>query len=284
MAHAHDRRSPRHPDEDELVRAVDDSAALRQLLAAASAPPSTAELKGRSQAIAYFRAHRTRSAEAHAGTARPGRAGQPRLTRRSSARLTVACAALLTLLGGTAATAAAGEVPTALRNAVSGIFTEPPPAGDRPSPIPIRPAEHPLQPGPGRTAPTLTGLPSSTAGAAAQRPQAGATARQLAGLCRAYRARQAGASPAEVLARPGFGPLITAAGGAPKVAAFCAESVGAASRSAGPGAAATPIGRPTAGTRPTAAVQGHRRGSGAAPAAGQAKPAPQHGTGGHSKR
>ncbi len=52
--------SRRHPDEHELARAVEASAALRQLLAAASAPPSTAELKGRSRAIAAFRAaHRS---------------------------------------------------------------------------------------------------------------------------------------------------------------------------------------------------------------------------------
>jgi len=48
--------SRRHPDEQELARAVHASDALRQLLAAAAAPPSTAELKGRSRAVAAFRA------------------------------------------------------------------------------------------------------------------------------------------------------------------------------------------------------------------------------------
>jgi hypothetical protein len=65
MTSAHGPRSPRHPDEDELARVADASAALRQLLAAAAAPPSTAELKGRSRAIADFRAARLpRPAEA----------------------------------------------------------------------------------------------------------------------------------------------------------------------------------------------------------------------------
>lgn len=155
MTHAHDRRSPRHPDEDELVRVVDASAALRQLLAAASAPPSTAELKGRSQAIADFRAtHRPRASVAGHGSgatsrARAGHRGAAALARagrRSSARLTVACAAVVALLGSTTAAATAGELPTALRNAMSGLFTESPLAGDRPSP-PVS-SEHPLQPGP----------------------------------------------------------------------------------------------------------------------------------------
>src|ERR1700712_3318814 len=62
MTHADGHRSQLHPDEAELVRAVDASAALRQLLAAASAPPSRAELKGRSRAIADFRAAQRASA------------------------------------------------------------------------------------------------------------------------------------------------------------------------------------------------------------------------------
>lgn len=45
----------RAPDEQELVRAAHASEALRQLLAAASAPPTTAELTGRARALAAFR-------------------------------------------------------------------------------------------------------------------------------------------------------------------------------------------------------------------------------------
>jgi hypothetical protein len=121
MTNAGGRRSQRHPDEQELVQAVDDSAALRQLLAAAAAPPSTAELKGRSRAIADFRAAR-RHGTVHpqpvdqvSGRAGSGRRGAAKLTqigRRSAARLTVACTALIMLLSGTAAAAAAGELPT----------------------------------------------------------------------------------------------------------------------------------------------------------------------------
>jgi hypothetical protein len=131
MTHANDCWSPRYPDEDELVRAVDASAALRQLLAAASAPPSTAELRGRSRAIADFRAAQRHSASApepgtestsHARSGKHAVVGLRRLGRWS-ARLTVACTALVVLLGGTAATAVAGELPTALRKAVSNLVT-----------------------------------------------------------------------------------------------------------------------------------------------------------------
>jgi hypothetical protein len=129
MTHANDRWSPRSPDEDELVRAVDGSAALRQLLAAASAPPSAAELRGRSRAIADFReAQRSGAAgpepvsesTSHARSCKHAVVGLRRLGRWS-ARLTVACTALLVLLGGTAATAVVGELPTALRNALSQL-------------------------------------------------------------------------------------------------------------------------------------------------------------------
>ena len=129
MTYPNDCWSPRYPDEDELVRAVDGSAALRQLLAAASAPPSTAELRGRSRAIADFRAAQRHSASAaepvstsHAPSGKHAVVGLRRLGRWS-VRLTVACTALVVLLGGTAATAVAGGLPTALRKAVASLVT-----------------------------------------------------------------------------------------------------------------------------------------------------------------
>jgi hypothetical protein len=88
MTQPHGRRSPRHPDEDELVRAVDASAALRQLLAAAAAPPSTAELKGRSRAIADFRAAQLPRSptEPAPDPARPEAAAGPQQASRCPAR------------------------------------------------------------------------------------------------------------------------------------------------------------------------------------------------------
>jgi hypothetical protein len=128
MTPADDYWSPRYPDEDELARAVDGSAALRQLLAAASAPASPAELRGRSRAIAEFRAARRPRGSApepdleFPSRARDSKLAAPGLSRlgRWPARLTVACTALAVLLQG-AASATAGELPTALRNAVSHL-------------------------------------------------------------------------------------------------------------------------------------------------------------------
>jgi hypothetical protein len=158
MTHAHGRRSPRHPDEDELVQAVDASAALRRLLAAAAAPPSAVELKGRSRAVADFRAAQlSRSPGAKFGTApdtaaaqnRGGldRGSQDRDDHRATAGFTLVCTAVLVLLVGTAANAAAGELPTTVRNAVAGVLTDlssdhPPSSGGSSS-------EHPLQRRPG---------------------------------------------------------------------------------------------------------------------------------------
>lgn len=150
MNDAYGRGAPDHPDEDELVRTVDASPALRQLLAAASAPPSAAELRGRSRALAGFRAMQLpRWTEAGRGIG----AGRAAGGHRAAVRLTLACTAVLVLLGGVAANAAADELPTALRNAVAGLFTDLAPSGDSPSPVGT-PSEHPLQPNPGRTGPT----------------------------------------------------------------------------------------------------------------------------------
>ncbi|HEY0165930.1 MAG TPA: hypothetical protein VGB75_02710 [Jatrophihabitans sp.] len=239
MSNANGRRPPRHPDEQRLVEAAEASAALRQLLAAASAPPSAAELKGRSQAIAAFRG-------VHRPVIRPQpaipRTGQPaserrtparlaRVSRWSAARLTVAGAALAVLLGGTAAAAAAGELPAALQNAVSDLLNPPagvgsPPAPDRSSAVPT------AQPTPGlsHAVPSLVPNGPPTTGSASGTPTrppgaAAATPPQLSALCRAY---QSAGSPAATLATPGFAPLVTAADGVAGVTGFCSRLIGPA--------------------------------------------------------
>jgi hypothetical protein len=161
MTHANGCWSPPQPDEDELVRAVDASAALRQLLAAASAPPSAAELQGQSRAVADFRAaHRPTASASGPGTepTRPAHGGQLAAAGilragRWSTRLVVACTALAVLLGGTAATAAVREFPKALRNAVSDLFPylrRPPPLTKVRGALLGRTAASPLPPGWGR--------------------------------------------------------------------------------------------------------------------------------------
>ena len=69
-------RSRRHLDERELVQAVDASVALQQLLAAASAPPTPAELQGLARALDGFRAMRRRGRSDPTGVRPVGRTGR----------------------------------------------------------------------------------------------------------------------------------------------------------------------------------------------------------------
>jgi hypothetical protein len=133
MATPHGSEPGRAPGEQELARAAYASDALRQLLAAAAAPPTAAELKGRSRAIAAFRSvyrlrrgagaqhpapstpagldqqeQATSPAEATDGSSGADRRRRSRLARArrwSAAQLTLAGTALLILLGAPAARA-----------------------------------------------------------------------------------------------------------------------------------------------------------------------------------
>ena len=282
--------SRHHPDEQELARIARASDALQQLLAAASAPPSTAELTGRSRAIAAFRAayrsRRPTTASSYTTTdaAEPdqligaaerdadGRAGDEgrtpagsrrrtrlaRARRWSAAQLTVAGAALLMLLGATAAAAAAGQLPRPLRDTVSDLFDGPddvnpgsPPA--RHSPSVVRPpssapsSSSSSSSAPSRTAPQPP-APAVGSHEPSSRPDSGpgSAPAQLAGLCRAYRA----AGPA-TLSRPGFLPLVTAAGGSSGVKAYCAAQPGTG-RDGTPAGKAPATAPPVPKARPTA--------------------------------
>lgn len=273
------RRPRRHPDEHELVQAVAASAALRRLLAAASAPPSTAELEGRSRAIAHFRAAQRPSplhpepinpATGQAGQAAPERRAPARLAgvgRWSAARVTVACTALVVLLGGTAAATAAPELPTALHNAVSDLLNTSAPA-DSPPPAPASSSAEPtVRPEPRRTGSGASSAPNrpGSSTAAGRAGTSAASLPQLVGLCRAYQA--AGSiEAAALLARPGFAPLVMAADGVPGVTAFCAHLTDPA-RTVPPGSSHSPnTYRP--GAHPTSpAPQGTVRPNAAEPAA-----------------
>ncbi|HST46848.1 hypothetical protein [Jatrophihabitans sp.] len=265
--------SRHHPDEQELARAAHASDALQQLLAAASAPPSTAELKGRSRAVAAFRAaYRLRRPAAAGSTVTAGStatagetatvgstatagetdldpaartegdlgdegrtpAGNRRRTklararRWSAAQLTVAGAALLMLLGATAAAAAAGQLPAPLQETVSDLFNGSGAPDPERTPAPHSPSvPHPPLPVPSRTAPppaaSATSSPSAPARSTGRSTD---TPAQLPGLCRAY---QAAGPSAATLSRPGFRPLVDAAGGTSGVEGYCAALTGAGS-------------------------------------------------------
>jgi hypothetical protein len=259
MTHANDPSFRLHPDEDDLVRAVDASAALRHLLAAASAPPSTAELKGHSRAIAAYRATRPPGEhEPEPGTGSTSRVpGGHRVRARftgagrwSAARLTAACTALLVLFGSAAGVAWAGELPEALQDAVSSLVNGRSSPGDSPAPTATPERSLPRLPGPS-AAVTGGSRPSGSFGgssASTGRPPADAAPR-LAGLCRAYRAHQVDGSSERILARPGFAALVAAAGGVSAVTAFCAETDG----SVPPLTSRRPLAsEPTASRRPAA--------------------------------
>lgn len=189
MTDADGRGTEPRPD-DELDRAVGASAALRQLLAAACAPPTAAELKGRAQAMAGFRAARRLwptgnkpgfepASQSHRG--HRGARFWPPSGRLSPAQLTVACTAVFALLTSTTAAATAGELPATLHETVTEFFTDPGPASDSPlppspssgHPLQPHPAQpHPLQQHPPRPTPDHAGPPSApTAGGSA--PTAG---------------------------------------------------------------------------------------------------------------
>jgi hypothetical protein len=259
MTNPNGRSFSRDPDEHELLRTVDASVALQQLLAAAAAPPSATELKGRSRAVAEFRAaqlsssvrppadgslegQKTAAIQLHPSD-RPNRTSPGRISRAvrsrrgsvphrprftcvgrwSAARLTVACAALVTVLGGTAAAAAAGELPVPVRNAVAQLFaTEP--AGRTPTPAApsTRGTAAPTTGSGARPGKVSTSRAAAPTVAASRPAIAHARPPQLRGLCQAYLSRGRSVGSVATLAEPGFAPLIAAAGGAANVSAFCA--------------------------------------------------------------
>ncbi|WP_319462855.1 hypothetical protein [Micromonospora sp. RTP1Z1] len=221
-----------------------DADPLRHLLVAAAAPANPGELSGEDQALAAFRAARAAPAPA------PARAPRGRRFR----------AGAVAWLAGRAATATAGV-------AVAAVSLDRP-EEPTPSPAPTTPGSagsgvdssrsptrgaDPTGSDPGSPAATAPSAAPGTTGAGPGRP-AGTT--KLTGLCRAYLAK----SPqqrAKALETPGFADLVTAAGGADRVEAYCLRLVPEAGEksSPGPGAGtstrptpAAPTGKPSTGT------------------------------------
>jgi hypothetical protein len=186
---------------------------LARLLAAASAPGRRSELSGEESALSAFRLVR----DAAPGLAAPRRIvhhERPRkFPRRASVRLLVAGGAL-------AAVAAAGGVAVA-----AGVVP--------PGPLRIfapGPGETSDDHTPGRTAggPTGSGAPSSNGNGPADPTKSKAfetTPANLNGLCHSFQDAAAEDLPA-ALASPRFSILVTLAGGASEVPAYCAKIIG----------------------------------------------------------
>ncbi|MFF3865938.1 hypothetical protein [Micromonospora sp. NPDC001898] len=211
---------------------------LARLLAAAAGPTRPGELAGEETALAAFRAARVAPASAPARTPR---------------RLTVGVVAWIGALAVTATAGAAvaastldrAEKPAPPAPSTASASpadpgatgpTAPRPTGSGPggSPSPI-PAPTATPSGAGPSGPARPGTPGTdTRSPAPGRSGAGA---QLPGLCRAYLAKSA-AQRERALEKPGFAPLVAAAGGAAEVESFCQDLL------AGADSGQVPTGRP----------------------------------------
>ncbi|MFC4017022.1 hypothetical protein ACFOW4_03555 [Micromonospora sp. GCM10011542] len=216
---------------------------LARLLAAAAAPAKPGELAGEQAALAAFRAAR----------ADPAPASARRPHRR---RLTTAAIAWLTAL---AASATAGVAFAA----VSLNRPADPPAPARTSVAPT-PTDRTAGPsGSGDGTPSGEGTPSGTdpsrsAGSASAGPSTSpgsgddpAPAGQLTGLCGAWLAKTPDQRD-KALGTPAFARLVSAAGSAGDVEAYCRRLVPEAKPTASPPTGARPTASPPSGARPTA--------------------------------
>lgn len=220
-------------------------AALAGLLGAATASRPAEPLPGEEAAVAAFRA-------AHA--AAPGATAAPGTTRRRrfSRRTTALSVAVATLLGGgvAVATAATGQLPFQGGTGESGPLptaSAPEEPGGDASAAGTGGASVPESPSGPSAPPGASGAPdmpsaggSPSAPSTSARPSAGpkdgkahpgrrhgndpATAHdeQLDGLCRAY-AHKKPEQRKQALGKPGYAPLVDAAGGPGHVAAYCAD-------------------------------------------------------------
>ncbi|MET7804843.1 hypothetical protein [Micromonospora chersina] len=206
------RRSDRPADRAASERLLDAARAgapaepggdpLAHLLAAAAASADPGELAGEERALAAFRAARAAPAPAPAVAPRP----------RHRFRLGAA-------LAGLAATATAG-VAFAAVSLDRGPEPTPPPSTSGSTGAGSTGPGTPTDSGPGSAGPT-GGVPSTAptpgaSGGPGRPPSAG----QLAGLCRGYLAKS-DAQRARALETSAYADLVTAAGGADRVEAYC---------------------------------------------------------------
>ncbi|GIJ25047.1 hypothetical protein Vqi01_02090 [Micromonospora qiuiae] len=188
---------------------------LAGLLRAAAAPPRPRELAGEEAALAAFRA--ARQAAAGAPAARP-------LRRRFTAGVVL-------WLAGLAATATAGAALAAANLDRTEAPPPPPPASATVAPVPTGVPATPTADRPGGRTPTPTGAPSGAAPAPTSaspvpieaEPRATAhLGRGNSGRCKAYLSKPE-RQREKALRTPGFDELVTAAGGAEHVPAYCRQ-------------------------------------------------------------
>ncbi|MFF3617779.1 hypothetical protein [Streptomyces sp. NPDC002467] len=176
-------------------------AALAELLAAVSAPATSApvgggELPGEQAAMAAFRSARLTPVSSHAV------ASVARRKRRMRTPAMLVGAVAAATLGGVAVAAGTGHLPAALGGK---------PVSSAPAPITSKPVPKRAEPTAGTLADAAEALPAD-----------------LAELCRAYAADSAPSlrKPADLLAERRFAPLVAAAGGPAAVAGYCAPALG----------------------------------------------------------
>jgi len=221
---------------DEACAGLQPAAAL---LAALDAAPQDGELAGHARALAEFR--RRGGGPAHAR--RSARRGRRLLTALFTAKTAAAAAAAAAALGGAAAAAYAGTLPAPAQQFAHSVIGAPSP----------QPSRRPGTPQPSRRPGTPQATPARTDAAG---PDAAGPAGS--GLCTAYaHAKAHGTASQKAVA---FRDLAAAAGGAAKIAAYCAavphpgsaqsgQPAPAPARPAGP-PASHPAGKPSSQPAP----------------------------------
>lgn len=204
------------------------------LLAAAASAPRPDELAGAGAALAAFRA--TPSAASHPASPQASRRrlGATRLAPLLAAKLVLTATAATAAVGGVSLAAATGTLPAPLQRAAHNAFGAPPPSGA--AVLQAQPSERQPAPAASTRATSPPAPPSADAPLVVLPPPA------LRGLCVAVQAPAAPrGTPQPASPRPTPPPLAAltrAAGGADKVAAFCAELLATppgAARSGAPG-------------------------------------------------
>ncbi|GHF26951.1 hypothetical protein GCM10018790_00270 [Kitasatospora xanthocidica] len=216
---------------------------LARVLAAAAAPATAGELAGEEAALAAFRE----------ASLTPDPVVTP-IRRRSMATAalarafsTKAAAAVLgaTALCGVAVAAGTGnlsslgggpsepERPLAAQGGAIGTSPGAPGHGSAAAGVPFAPASGSARPSDGASTGPRTAPPTGTATpgtpSAEGRGDRSTVPPALLGLCRGFADRTAkGERPGRLVTEPLYGPLVTAAEGADRVADYCAEAIGEA--------------------------------------------------------
>ncbi|MEV4639694.1 hypothetical protein AB0J80_20285 [Actinoplanes sp. NPDC049548] len=232
-----ERRTSRlDPAEADRLMAGDpggaDHRGLAVLLDAAKAPASPRELAGERAAVAAFVA-----AYRDAERTSPAGGRRARISLPARAAVVKVAAGLAVLAGGGVALAAeTGHLPAGAQHQAHRLFS----AVGVPAPAPRTSSAHPAHRTSATPSPTVSARPapgsSATSGPAAAPPG-------VRGLCKAWAAQQEPHGKAMKAASRKA--LAAAAGGADRVADFCAAQLGTPSTTPAPGAKPGHTGKPT---------------------------------------